>query len=134
MEIRITDMCRDWYEDLDEETQDAIYERVDYIASVGAAARRPLVGDVVAKDFPNLKEIVVNRREGSRRVLIRVLFAFDPIGDLVLLVGADKSLHGFNDWYDAIGKPIARREMDAYLKRRERAKWDQDDWQFEQDE
>lgn len=125
MEIRATDTFRDWYEALDEDTQNAIIDRVEYVARVGPAAKRPYVGNVVDDKFPNLKEIIVNLRDGSRRVAIRVLFAFDPLGDLVLLVGVDKSLHGWDAWYDATGKPVARDEWALYLARREKNGWDQ---------
>lgn len=108
MEIFMTNEFEDWYRSLNDEQKYAVDERVELLEAQGAALKRPTVGLVVGSKIANLKEL----RADVGRAKLRMLFVFDPWRDVVLLVGVDKAQHGFDAWYDALGKPTAERLFD----------------------
>ena len=108
-EVEVTDEIRDWYEDLDAETQAPIMAAVERLQQQGPALGRPTVGEVAGSRIHNLKEL---RPAGTT---IRILFVFDPRRQAILLVGADKAEHGWKEWYPgAIAD--AERLYDEYLE------------------
>jgi len=109
-EVEVTDQFRDWYEDLDEADQEPIQAAVAVLAERGPALGRPFVGEVAGSRIHNLKELI------PRGSSIRILFVFDPRRNAILLLGADKEEHGWNRWYDEIGKPEAERLYDEHLE------------------
>jgi hypothetical protein len=108
-EVEVTDEFRDWYEDLSEGEQAPIMAAVELLQQRGPSLGRPLVGEVAGSSIHNLKEL---RPLGTS---IRVLFVFDPRRAAILLVAADKAEQGWNEWYDAVGKPQAERLYDEHL-------------------
>ena len=107
-EVNVTDGVREWYEDLDGETQAPIMVAVERLQQHGPALGRPTVGEVAGSRIHNLKEL---RPAGTS---IRILFVFDPRREAILLVGADKAEHGWKAWYPgAIAE--AERLYDEYL-------------------
>ncbi|MEU4508572.1 type II toxin-antitoxin system RelE/ParE family toxin [Nonomuraea wenchangensis] len=90
---------------------------LDRLAENGLALGRPLVGKVNGSRITNLKEL---RPRSSGRSALRLLFAFDPRRDAIILVAADKmkaNPHDPNRWYEE-AIPHAERLYDIYLKER----------------
>lgn len=81
-EIGVTDEFDTWYMNLDTSDATAIADAVDMLAEHGPRLGRPLVDQITGSRHHNLKEL----RAGT----LRVLFAFDPNREAVLLVGWDK--------------------------------------------
>jgi hypothetical protein len=99
----------EWILSLDAAEAARVQAAVDYLADGGPAARRPYVGTITGSRHPNMKEL----RHGS----IRILFAFDPDQQAILLVGADKAREGWGRWYPKAIKEADRR-FDRWLARR----------------
>lgn len=108
-EVEVTDEFRDWYEDLDEDSQERIAAAVKLLQERGPSLPRPVVGEVAGSSIHNLKELI------PRGSSIRILFVFDPRRHAILLLGADKAEQNWNEWYDRIGKPEAERLYAEYL-------------------
>lgn len=108
-EIEGTHEFEAWYLALDAADQAKVDAAVDVLEQRGPSLGRPLVGEVAGSRIHNLKELI------PRGTSIRILFVFDPRRTAILLLGADKSEHGWNRWYDEIGKPDAERLYDEYL-------------------
>jgi hypothetical protein len=91
-EVEITDTFRDWYESLDQDTQERVRVVVDLLEQQGPSLRRPAVGEIKGSRFdPQMHELVI----GSS---IRILFMFDPRRVAILLLGGDKR-GTWNAWY-----------------------------------
>ncbi len=92
-DVLYTDEFGVWFQTLSEDQQDAVFARVELLVSEGPALGRPTVDTIVGSRHPNMKELRV-----SKGGAIRVLFAFDPKRQAVLLVGGDKSGR-WKAWY-----------------------------------
>jgi hypothetical protein len=66
---------------------------VERLEQHGPSLGRPTVGEIAGSEIHNLKEL---RPAGTS---FRILFVFDPRRSAILLLGADKGEHGWNDWY-----------------------------------
>lgn len=107
-EVNITDECEEWYDALSEEEQGPIDAAVELLQQRGPNLGRPVVGEVAGSKIHNLKEL---RPSGTS---YRILFAFDPRREAILLVGADKASRGWKAWYPpAIAE--AERLWDTYI-------------------
>jgi hypothetical protein len=107
-DVVYTDEFGDWFRELQEEQQDAVIARVELLEAEGPALGRPTVDTIEGSRHPNMKELRV-----SKGGAIRILFAFDPRRQAVLLLGGDKSGR-WNAWYvEAI--PQADDLFDEYL-------------------
>ena len=99
----------EWILSLDAADAARVQAAIDYLADGGPATRRPYVGTINGSRHPNMKEL----RPGS----IRILFAFDPDQQAILLVGAHKAREGWNRWYAKAIKEADQR-FDRWLARR----------------
>lgn len=81
------------------------------------ALGRPLVDSISASRHRNMKEL---RPGSSGKSEIRILFAFDPIRQAILLVAGDKSRQ-WQRWYRK-NIPIADDLYDRHLKQLRRRK------------
>ncbi|MEV6801559.1 type II toxin-antitoxin system RelE/ParE family toxin [Micromonospora rifamycinica] len=69
---------------------------MDILAAEGPSLGRPLVDRVKGSDYKNMKEL----RPGSAgQTEIRILFAFDPMREAILLVAGDKA-GNWKGWYE----------------------------------
>ena len=107
-EINFTAVFGAWWNDLPVEEQVAVERRVVLLAEGGPNLGRPTV-DTIASSHANMKEL----RVGAGGA-IRVLFAFDPRREAILLLGGSKS-GAWNEWYRS-NVPIADDLFDAYLQ------------------
>ena len=100
------DVCRD-----DPRTADGIADAIEQLAVVGPALGRPLVDRIHRSRHHNMKELRPPSRGASE---VRLLFAFDPEREAVILVAGDKSAR-WDTWYrKAI--PLADRRLDEHLQ------------------
>ena len=84
---------------------------IDQLEAVGPTLGRPVVDRIKGSRHHNMKEL----RPGSAgSTEIRILFAFDPIRQAILLVAGDKS-GSWKDWYTT-AIPIADDRYDTHLE------------------
>jgi hypothetical protein len=75
-----------WISGLDDDAKEAMYKSLLVLREIGPALGRPHVDSVKGSSFPNMKEL---RVQNKGRVY-RILFAFDPVREAILLIGGDK--------------------------------------------
>ena len=98
-----------WIESLDRSTFDRIDDAIEALSEFGPTLGRPLVDRIHGSKFANMKEL----RTGN----FRILFAFDPARNAVLLLAGDKQGE-WNNWYrKAI--PIVDQRFEDWLHARE---------------
>ena len=98
-----------WIESLDRSTFDRIDDAIEALSEFGPTLGRPLVDRIHGSKFANMKEL----RTGN----FRILFAFGPARNAVLLLAGDKQGE-WNNWYrKAI--PIADQRFEDWLHARE---------------
>lgn len=121
--IKTTGDVRQWLRALrqaDPDTYRSVNVAIDMLAETGPGLGRPLVDTLTGSTISNLKEL---RPRSGRDVAIRVLFAFDPWSQAVLLVAGNKA-GDWSGWYKA-AIPVAESAYESWLayerKRREGA-------------
>ncbi len=111
--VILVDEVASWYLDLvndEPTTAELVAAAIDLLEADGPTLGRPLVDSIEGSSIRNLKEL----RPGSRgRSEIRILFAFDPERQAVLLVAGDKA-GNWTKWYDD-NIPLAERRFAAWL-------------------
>jgi len=108
IEVEYTNEFEEWWLGLTQDQQEALDDRVKLLAEVGSGLKRPTVGAIKSSRHTNMKELRV-----SKGGALRVLFAFDPRRNAILLLGGDKSGQ-WKEWYEwAI--PAADSLYDLYL-------------------
>lgn len=101
-----------WLAELDQHSREQVVAAVELLEEHGPQLGRPLVDTVTASRHRNMKEL----RPGSAgRTELRVLFAFDPARQAILLVAGDKS----GDWRGWYQRNIPRADdlFDAHVRR-----------------
>ena len=99
-----------WLLDLDQESYEQVVAAVELLCERGPQLGRPLVDSAVGSRHNNMKEL---RPGSSGRSELRVLFAFDPKREAILLIADDKA-GNWKNWYrDNI--PIADNRFDNHL-------------------
>jgi hypothetical protein len=111
-EVRYTEEFGAWFETLTEDQQDAVIAHVELLE--GPALGRPTVDTIAGSRHPNMKELRV-----SKGGAIRILFAFDPRTQAVLLIGGDKTGQWLAWYEEAI--PVADDLFDEYLRETDQA-------------
>jgi hypothetical protein len=107
-QVYVVNEVRDWIDSLDDATHTRVVQAIDTLADVGPGLGRPLVDTIHGSSIANLKEL----RPGT----VRILFAFDPWRDSILLVAGDKAGR-WTQWY-AEAVPLAEQRYERYLKER----------------
>jgi len=92
-------------------TRRLVAEAIDRLLDEGPVLGRPLVDRIAGSRLHNLKEL---RPGSSGSSEVRILFVFDPVRNVVLLVAGDKSGR-WTEWY-AEAIPVAEAAYEAYLK------------------
>jgi hypothetical protein len=99
-------LCRD-----DPATADGIADAIEQLGTVGPALGRPLVDRIHSSRHHNMKEL---RPPSTGTSEVRLLFAFNPEREAVLLVAGDKSGR-WERWYrEAV--PLADKRFDEHLQ------------------
>jgi hypothetical protein len=112
-EISLHHEVEEWYLALcksDPETADLIEDAIDLLAAEGPALRRPLADRVKTSRYHNMKEL---RPPSSGSTEIRMLFAFDPRREAIVLVAGDKA-GNWDRWYDQ-AVPLADQRYTDHL-------------------
>jgi hypothetical protein len=94
----------------DPESADLIEEAIDHLAREGPRLGRPLVDRIKGSRHHNMKEL---RPASSGASEVRILFAFDPHRQAILLVAGDRS-GDWRGWYER-NVPLADRRFDEHL-------------------
>ncbi|RKN28146.1 type II toxin-antitoxin system RelE/ParE family toxin [Micromonospora musae] len=98
-EVNLTEEVEDWLLDLsksDPDSANQVAAAIDMLEAEGPALGRPLVDQVKGSNYRNMKEL----RPGSAGTTeMRILFAFDPQREAILLVAGDKS-GNWKGWYE----------------------------------
>jgi hypothetical protein len=113
-EISLHHEVEAWYLALcksDPETADLIEDAIDQLASEGPTLGGKLADRVKASRYHNMKEL---RPPSSGTTEIRMLFAFDPRREAIVLVTGDKA-GNWEGWYhQAI--PVADQRLAEHLR------------------
>ncbi len=107
-EVNYVEEFEEWWHELSISQQEDVTARVELLEQHGPALGRPIVDRVARSTFHNMKELRCSS-DGA----LRVLFAFDPRRQAVLLIGGDKT-GSWNDWYEE-AVPEADRRYATYL-------------------
>ena len=94
-----------WFESLDEESKEAVLERVMLLREFGPNLPRPY-SDVLhgVKKYKNLKEL----RNQTQNHLLRVAYYFDSARNAFLLTGGDKKGKDQNKFYkDLVAEAVS---------------------------
>lgn len=108
-DVNFTDEFAEWWEGLTVSQQEDITARVELLEQHGPSLGRPVVDRVTASAFHNMKELRCSS-DGA----LRVLFAFDPRREAILIVGGDKS-DEWAAWYET-AIPEADKLYAEYLR------------------
>ena len=108
----------EWLTSLDQSSYEQVVAALELLAERGPQLGRPLVDTVVGSRHKNMKEL---RRGSSGRSELRVLFAFDPERQAILLVAGDKEGEGktMTKTLDELvrERPVDRAQVDAHERR-----------------
>jgi hypothetical protein len=107
-EINATGQVERWLLDLDQGAFEQIALAIDALEVQGPTLGRPLVDRIKGSRHRNMKEL---RSVGGH---IRIMFAFDPARQAILLIGGDKTGR-WKDWYSE-NIPIADDFYDEHLE------------------
>ena len=110
----MTGPVRDWLHALrtgDPVTRRLVSQAIDQLLDEGPQLGRPLVDRIAGSRLHNLKEL---RPGSSGHSEVRILFIFDPVRNVVLLVAGDKSGRWTQWYHEAI--PMAEALYDQYVK------------------
>jgi hypothetical protein len=118
VEIYATDEMTEWYQSLSVEQANAVDRVVRVLAQMGLALGHPY-SSAIRSSRQGLREL----RVSAGKAELRVLYAFDPRRDAVLLLGGDKS--GDARFYEWI-VPLAERVWKDYLAEQKAGKHDEE--------
>lgn len=99
-----------WFDQLDQETAQLVTGALDLLEMQGPHLGRPMADTLRGSELANLKELLPGSAGSSE---IRILFAFDPDRNAILLVAGDKST-AWRQWYKT-NIPIAEERFKKWL-------------------
>jgi hypothetical protein len=108
VDVIATDEFVDWYADLEKAAKNGVDRVVDLLELSGVALGHPYSSAIHGSRFP-LRELRVK----SGNHTLRIIYAFDPQRDAVLIIGGDKT--GDDRFYKKT-VPWAERIWAQYLK------------------
>ena len=108
-EAEYTDEFEAWWDTLTPDQQERVTAAVEILEESGPTLGRPIVDRIASSQYQNMKELRVSE-DGD----LRVLFAFGPRRQPILLIGGDKE-GTWSDWYRE-HVPIADRLYARYLE------------------
>jgi hypothetical protein len=109
VDVLFTDEFETWWDGLSMEEQDSIDPVVLMLAQDGPTLRFPYSSGIKGSRYSHLRELRIQHQGRP----YRVLYAFDPERNALLLIGGDKT--GNDRWYEVF-VPIADRLYREHLK------------------
>ena len=106
--VNTSDEFDSWFVSLEEALQDDILFVVRLLQEYGPQLRRPYADTLEGTSLSNLKELRVQHRGEP----YRILFAFDPKREALLLIGGNKA--GDKRWYKRM-IPLAEAIFEQHL-------------------
>jgi hypothetical protein len=110
-EVIVTDEFVDWFEGLTAEEQASVARGVRLLEQQGTTLTFPYCSGIKGSKVPGMRELRIQHRGEP----YRVLYAFDPVRQAVLLIGGVKTAMG-NRWYEAAIR-LADRLFAEYLRK-----------------
>ena len=108
-EIVVTDEFKRWFEGLNESEQEVIDRIVGLLQERGVTLEFPCSSGIKGTKVAGLRELRI--QQAGRPY--RILYAFDPIRQAILLVGGDKT--GDSRWYEKAVR-LAEKLFSEYLR------------------
>lgn len=108
-DIEYTDQFEEWWNGLGEEEQEDVRASVYLLEEFGVGLGSPYSSSVHGSRHGHMRELRVQHQGRP----YRVLYAFDPLRNAILLIGGDKT--GDGRWYDKY-VPIADDLYDEHLE------------------
>lgn len=108
-EVEYTDELEAWWVDLSESEQESIDSSVRLLEQMGPSLGFPHSSGVQASRHSHMRELRV-QHEGRP---YRILYAFDPRRNAILLLGGDKT--GDDRWY-IVYVPLADKLYDVHVE------------------
>jgi hypothetical protein len=115
--VNTSDEFDSWFTRLEEALQDDILFVVRLLQEHGPQLRRPYADTLEGTSLSNLKELRVQHRGEP----YRILFAFDPKREALLLIGGNKA--GDKRWYKRM-IPLAEAIFEKHLETLEKEEGD----------
>lgn len=113
-EVTLTDEVEQWFLELsknDPDSAEQVAAAIDLVSQEGPTLGRPMVDHIKASKHRNMKELRPGSRGGTE---MRILFAFDPDRQAILLVAGDKT-GNWRNWYGT-NIAIADARYDNHLR------------------
>ena len=101
-----------WLASLDNDSREQVVAAIELLEDRGPQLGRPIVDTVSSSRHRNMKEL---RPGSSGRTELRILFAFDPARQAIMLIAGDKS-GNWKQWY-AHNIPRADDLFDEHVRR-----------------
>jgi len=107
-EIILSEEIEQWFQELDDDSYDAVLVKVAILREIGPNLGRPHADTVEESKHKNMKELRIQHKKH----VYRLFFAFDPKRQAVLLIGGDK--RGDKGFYKRM-IPLADKIFSRYL-------------------
>ena len=108
-DVEFTNEFESWWDGLNEGEQDAVARGVRLLEECGPTLQFPYSSGVEGSKYGRMRELRIQHNGRP----YRVLYAFDPRGVALLLVGGDKT--GNDRWYEQY-VPTADRIYEAHVR------------------
>jgi len=108
LDIEYTDVFEEWWDSLSEAAQEDIDAVVGLLAQYGVDLPFPYSSGIKESDHSHMRELRIQHQGRP----IRILYAFDPVRNAILLIGGDKT--GNKRWYKT-HVPIADKLYNQHL-------------------
>ena len=107
--VEFTNEFESWWESLSEKEQDSIDPIVLLLGEMGPQLEYPYSSGIHDSRHSHMRELRIQHKGNP----YRVLYAFDPIQNAILLIGGDKT--GDDRWYAKM-VPVADKLYDEHLE------------------
>jgi len=108
VDVEYTNAFGEWWDALDESEQESVKAGVRLLEAHGAQLSFPHSSGIALSRHSHMRELRIQHKGNP----YRVLYAFDPRRNAILLIGGNKK--GNDDWYK-LYVPIADRLYDEHL-------------------
>ncbi len=107
-DVEYTDEFGAWWQSLSEAEQESVAHTVGLLEALGPGLGHPHSSGINRSTHSHMRELRIQHQGAP----YRVLYAFDPLRNAILLIGGNKT--GDDRWYDRF-VPVADRLYDDHL-------------------